>query len=442
MNVVELIAAKRKGVEHSQAEIDFLIEGVMQGWLPDYQLSAWLMAVCLQGMTIAETTFLTQALLNSGQILDLSSCGPIVADKHSTGGVGDKTSLVLVPLLAASGLPMALLSGRGLGHTGGTLDKLEAIPGFNCALTREQFVLQVNRIGAAISGQTSQLAPADGKLYALRDVTATVDSIPLIAASIISKKLAAGTNVIVLDVKCGSGALMETEEQAKQLANTIIEVGRRLGKSISAIVTDMQQPLGCAVGHSLEVIEAIETLRGDGPQDLLDVCLTLGEVALMSAGKTISNEQARQFMYSALNNGRALTKFIQMIEAQGGDPKVIDDYKLMPYAKLQVIVQAPSAGNQWVSSLNGRQIAHACAAMGAGRKTKTDAINLAVGIMLHAKIGTPVSGGQPLATIYADSQAQVDAALPLVQQAYEFSPQPVAVPEVVRLRLDRQCAAV
>jgi pyrimidine-nucleoside phosphorylase len=444
MNMVDLILAKRKGYEHSQAEIDFIINGVMQGWLPDYQLTAWLMAVCLRGMTVDETAFLTQAYVNSGQVLDLSACAPVVADKHSTGGVGDKTSLILVPLLAAAGLPMALLSGRALGHTGGTLDKLEAIPGFNCALTKDQFVRQVRSIGAAISGQTSELAPADGKIYALRDVTGTVESIALIVASIVSKKLAAGTNLIVLDVKCGAGAIMETQQQAEELAFSIMKVGKRLGKSISAVITDMDQPLGFAVGHTLEVIESIETLRGHAAPDLLEVCLALGSVALTGAGKASDEIQARKMMQAAIDDGSALSKFKELVAAQSGDCRVVDDYRLMPHSKLKVDFTAPFQGERWVAAINGRHVAQACAVMGAARKTKSDAINLAVGVVLHAKVGAPVTGGQSLATIHADSQETAEEALTWLKKAYSFSEQPATSPPVVRrvLAAERACAAV
>ena len=442
MNIVDLILAKRNGTEHSQSEINFIVDGVTHGTLPDYQLAAWMMAVYFSGMTVAETVFLTRALAHSGQILDLSSCGAVVGDKHSTGGVGDKTSLVLVPLLAAVGLPMALLSGRGLGHTGGTLDKLEAIPGYNRALTKEQFISQVGSIGAAISGQTAELAPADGKMYSLRDVTGTVESIPLIVASIVSKKLAAGTNLIVLDVKCGAGAVMETEAQARRLADAIVQVGEKLGKPISAAITDMEQPLGCAVGHTVEVIESIEALKGNGPPDLMEVCFTLGCLALVSAGVAKDDADARRQMTSAISDGRALEKFRQLVKAHGGDVRAVDDYSVMPTARLKVSVQAAFDGQRFVAKLNGRAVAQACALMGAGRRCKSDVINLAVGVVLHAKVGAAVQGGQTIATIYADTQSNADEARALLEQAYTFSERPVAAPQVVRAIMPATKAAV
>ncbi|HEY9790771.1 MAG TPA: thymidine phosphorylase [Candidatus Obscuribacterales bacterium] len=440
--MVDLIIAKRNGKEHSREEIKFIINSVMDGSTPDYQLAAWLMAVCWRGMTMDEVAWLTDAMAHSGQVLDLSSIGKVVGDKHSTGGVGDKTTLVFVPMLAAVGIPMAKLSGRGLGHTGGTIDKLEAIPGFNTGISIDSFIAQVKRIGAAIAGQTQELAPADGKMYALRDVTGTVESLPLIAASVVSKKVAAGSNLIILDVKCGAGAFMATQADAEALAKTMVEIGKRLGRPVSAVVTDMEQPLGFAVGHTIEVIEAIETLRGAGPEDLRELCLSLGSLAMVAAGKCKSESQAREQLVAALSNGQALKKFAQLIEAQGGNPAVIEDYSLMPQSKLLVDFMAPAGGTRWVKRLDGRKVAEACKLMGAGRAKKGDPINLAVGVVLKAKVGSKVEGDQSLATIYADSEEQAALAETALMQAFEFSDTEVAVPPVIRARAGVAPAAV
>ncbi len=435
MAMVDLILQKRAGKAHAKEEIDFIIKGLMDGSIEDYQLAAWLMAVCWQGMTLDETAWLTDAMARSGDLLDLSAIGPIVGDKHSTGGVGDKTTLVFVPMLSAAGIPMAKLSGRGLGHTGGTIDKLEAIPGFRCDLTIEQFIKQVKEIGQAIGGQTKELAPADGKIYALRDVTGTVESIPLIAASVMSKKIASGANLIVLDVKCGSGAIMETEERAAQLAATMVEVGKRLKRPVSAVVTDMEQPLGNAVGHTLEVMEAIETLSGRGPSDLKELCLSLGSLALVTAGLTEDDACARRTLTEVLANGQALSKFRDLVAAQGGDPSVIERPEIMPQSKFKIDVKAPGTGDKWIKNLNGRLIAEACKLMGAGREKKGDPINMAVGIVLKGKIGSRIEGGQPVATIHADSEKDAVVAASKFNQAILYSDTPQAVPKVIRARI-------
>lgn len=434
MRMVDLILAKRSGKAHSRAEIQWIIDGVMQDSIKDYQLAAWLMAVCWQGMTLAETTWLTDAMTRSGQVLDLSEIGPVVGDKHSTGGVGDKTTLVFAPLLAAAGIPMAKLSGRGLGHTGGTLDKLEAIPGFNVNLSIDQFIQQVKEVGAAIGGQTAELAPADGKIYALRDVTATVESVPLIVGSVLCKKIAAGANLIILDVKCGRGAFMETEAKATDLAFTLAEVGKRLNRPVSAVVTDMEQPLGYAVGHTLEVMEAIDTLKGKGPPDLVELCLELGALALVTCGKFASEQKARQHLSGLLSGGQALEKFGQIVKAQGGNPAVIEDPSIMPQAKHKRDVLVAGSGARWILDIDGRKIAEALKVMGAGRTHKSDPINLAVGVVLKGKVGSAVQGGEPVATIYADSEQDCTAALARVTEAITYSDNPVPVPPVVRAR--------
>jgi pyrimidine-nucleoside phosphorylase len=432
MPMVDLILAKRNNREHSKDEIEFIISGIMDGSIPDYQLSAWLMAVCWQGMTIAETAFLTDAMCHSGEVLDLSSIGAIVGDKHSTGGVGDKTTLVFVPLLAAAGIPMAKLSGRGLGHTGGTIDKLEAIPGFRTDMPISEFIAQVKEIGMAIVGQTQDLAPADGKIYALRDVTGTVESIPLIAASIVSKKIAAGSNLIILDVKCGRGAFMETLEQAQTLAKTMVEVGKRLKRPVTAVVTDMEQPLGNAVGHTLEVMEAIETLKGRGPDDFRELCLTLGAEALVTAGKAEHEKHAREILEELIHSGKALDNLRKLIVAQGGNPAVIEDPSLMPTAKYQFNFVVPGKGEKYISHLDGRFVAEACKAMGAGRSKKGEQIDLSVGVVLQGKIGARVSGGETIAIVHANSPEQFEAASAKLNEAFTFTDAPVAVPSVIR----------
>ncbi len=422
LRMVDLILKKRAGSAHTEDEISFIIGGTMNDSIPDYQLSAWLMAVCLKGMNIDETAYMTNALLHSGQVLDLSSIGPIVGDKHSTGGVGDKTTLVLIPLLSAAGLPMAKLSGRALGHTGGTIDKLEAIPGFRTELSTQEFVAQIKKIGLAICGQTADLAPADGRLYALRDVTGTVESVPLIASSILSKKFAAGTNLIILDVKCGSGAFMKSESEAKALAQTMEEVGKRLKRPVTALVTNMDQPLGNAIGNTLEIIESIETLQGKGPKDLLELCLTFGSLALVKADICKTDKEAHSKLLDVIKNGQALKSLSQMIEAQGGNCEVINDFSLMPTAKQQTdYYDSTISGEQWLKTLDAKTVAEACKIMGAGRTRKGESINLAVGIKLKAKVGDKVSSQKPLATIYYDTTEQFAAASQILEKAFQFS---------------------
>ncbi len=437
MRMVDVISAKRCGREHTREEIDFLVNMVTdKEHYRDYQLAAWLMAVCCKGMTMDETAALTDAMARSGEMLDLSSIGPVVGDKHSTGGVGDKTTLVFVPMLAAAGIPMAKLSGRGLGHTGGTLDKLEAIPGFNVHLTIDQFMAQVKAIGAAIGGQTQDLAPADGTMYALRDVTSTVDSIPLIAASVMCKKIAAGANLIILDVKCGAGAFMETEERAVQLAETLVEVGKRLKRPVSAVVTDMEQPLGNAVGHTLEVIEAMETLRGRGPDDLKELCYSLGALALITAGHAATEEAARTILLETIQSGRALSKFKELVEHQGGNVAAIDDYALMPTAPVISNLNAPDASSgMWIQHLDGKMVAEACKLMGAGRVKKGDPVDLAVGVILHGKIGSRMDPGQAVATIHAQTQEQADKAMSVLLKAITFSTDEVPVPRLIKAKV-------
>lgn len=436
MRMVDLINSKRHGGVHSKEEIRFIIDFVMnKDVYHDYQLAAWLMAVCWQGMNMDETAYLTDAMARSGEMLDLSAIGPIVGDKHSTGGVGDKTTLVFVPMLAAAGIPMAKLSGRGLGHTGGTLDKLEAIPGFNINLTIPEFIKQVKEIGVAIGGQTQDLAPADGVIYALRDVTATVESIPLIAASVMSKKIVSGANFIVLDVKCGSGAVMETEARACELAKTMVEVGKRLNRPVSAVVTDMEQPLGNAVGHTIEVIEAIETLKGQGPADLQELCYSLGALAMVAAHKANNEDEARQKLKEIISSGKALDKFRELIVHQGGEPGVIENYALMPQSKIQQEVKVNGTNPKWIAGLDGKGVAEACKLMGAGRSKKGDPINMAVGVTMHAKVGGKLNPGDSLATIHADSPELLEKAEAKLLEAVTFSDKIVQEPTVIKARI-------
>lgn len=430
--MVDLIAKKRLGKNHSRQEIEYIIQALISGSLPDYQLSAWLMAVCFQGMSFDETAALTQAMANSGQMLDLSALGNVVADKHSTGGVGDKTTLVFAPLMASLGIPLAKLSGRGLGHTGGTIDKLESIDGFNVDLSIEQFIAQVKKVGAAISAQTKDLAPADGKIYAMRDVTSTIESIPLIAASVMSKKIAAGANLILLDVKCGAGAFMSTEDRARELASVMVEIGKLLNRKVIALVTDMEQPLGNAVGHSLEVSEAIDCLSNSGPEDLRELCITLAGPALVQCGIASSLQEAKTKVETCLADGSALAKFREIVQAQGGNVAMVDNPKLMKQA-LYIESVSPALGKAaYVRHLNGRQIAEACKLLGAGREKKGDAIDLSVGVVVHKKVADQVEPNEAIATIYANSKNALALAKELVLGAYEYVDSPVEKPRFIK----------
>ncbi len=428
--ITDLIAAKRNGKAHSAAEIGRIVAGLMDGSIKDYQLTAWLMAAYLKGLDLDETTALTDLMTRSGNVLDLSQVGDVVCDKHSTGGVGDKTTLVLVPLLAAAGLPMAKLSGRGLEHTGGTLDKLEAIPGFNVNLSQADFIAQVQKIGAAIGSTTADFAPADGKLYKLRNETATVDHNGLGSASVMCKKLAAGANLIVLDVKTGRGAFMDTEERARAIAETMVEIGKRLGKPTVAVVSNMDQPLGFAVGHTLEVMEAIETLKGEGPADLRELCLYLGSLALTKADKFENREDAVSALEALLSNGAALEKFRQIIECQGGDVGVIEDPELMPQAVFIAKVKAKGESASFVKSVDAMQIALAAKAM-SQPKDNDGKIDLGVGVKVHVKIGDRVEPGQPLASVHASYPADLLSALSAVELAFDFDLNPVKVPALI-----------
>lgn len=426
---VDLIYKKRFGEEHTREEIQQIVEGVSTGKMPDYQISAWLMAVCIKGMTLNETAYLTEAMVKSGDIIDLSALGEYVVDKHSTGGVGDKTTLVLTPMMSSAGLPIAKLSGRGLGHTGGTIDKLEAIPGFNTSVPTDKFLNQVKNYGIAIGGQTAKLAPADKTLYALRDVTATVDSIPLIATSVVSKKIASGSNVIILDVKYGTGAFMKTVDEAIGLAETMVEVGKRLDKQITCVVTSMEQPLGRAVGHSLEVMESIDTLRHQGPEDLTELCLTLGAVGLMKSNVVKDLDEGKALLAKNLDNGKALKKFEDLVKAQGGDVSVIEDYSKFKKAKIKEEFKATNSG--YVLKCDALSVARACKVLGAGRDKKDDPINMAVGIIVNKKVSDAVSVGDVLAEIHADSEEQLKQSLEYLSKAYEITDKKVEKPPLI-----------
>ncbi|MUV06574.1 pyrimidine-nucleoside phosphorylase [Planococcaceae bacterium Storch 2/2-2] len=415
MRFVDTLEKKRNGEELMTEEIESFVQGYTEGTIPDYQASAFLMAIYFQGMTPREQGDLTQAMARSGDVLDLSLIDGVKVDKHSTGGVGDTTTLILVPLVAACGVPVAKMSGRGLGHTGGTLDKLEAIPGFHIERTEREFIEQVNTIGAAVIGQTGNLAPADKKLYALRDVTATVNSIPLIASSIMSKKIASGADAIVLDVKVGDGAFMKTKEEAEELARAMVAIGEAVGRHTSAVISNMDEPLGRAVGNALEVQEAIDTLRGEGPADLTELSIQLGGRMLVAGQRVDTVEEGRLRIREAMDSGRALDVFRQLIEAQGGDASVVDDFSLFAQADYEEDVLAKRDG--YVTHIVANEIGLASMKLGAGRATKDDQIDPAVGIVLHKKVGDAVRQGEPIATVYAQSE-HVAPSVAQIERAY------------------------
>lgn len=422
--VIDLIRKKRDGGALSAAEIAYIVEGYTAGTIPDYQVAAWLMAVVLRGMTREELAALTHAMLHSGEVLDLSFLPAKKVDKHSTGGVGDKTSLVLAPLVAAGGLYVPMISGRGLGHTGGTLDKLEAIPGFRVGLSVPEFHRVLKACGTAMIGQTDKIAPADRKLYALRDVTGTVESPNLICASIMSKKLAEGTDALVLDVKTGSGAFMKKEEDAVHLAELMVETGERMGKQMVALITNMDQPLGRMVGNAMEVEESIEVLHGGGPADLRELCLHLAAWMFYVGGTAKTVAEGKRKADEIIASGKAFDRFRQMVELQGGDVSVIDDPKRLPSADHRVNVASPGAG--YISAIECEHIGTACVVLGGGREKKEDSVDPAVGIVIHKKIGDKVSPSEPLCTIHCHSDAQAARATKLLEESYTVSSAPPA----------------
>ncbi|MDO3677094.1 pyrimidine-nucleoside phosphorylase [Paenibacillus ehimensis] len=419
MRTVDIIHSKRDGKELSSEEIAFLIEGYTRGEIPDYQMSAWAMAVYFNGMSARETADLTLAMARSGDQVDLSSIPGIKVDKHSTGGVGDTTTLIVGPLVAAAGIPVAKMSGRGLGHTGGTIDKLEAIPGFAVERTTEQFLAQVREIGLAVVGQTGNLTPADKKLYGLRDVTGTVESIPLIASSIMSKKIASGADAIVLDVKTGRGAFMKSLDDSIKLAQAMVDIGTEVGRETVAVITNMDEPLGPSIGNSLEVLEAIDTLSGRGPAELTELCLELAAHMVRLGGKADSEAEAKELVTRLLENGEALAKLKQFIAAQGGDARVTEDPSRLPQAARRVDVPAPEEG--YVAAIDAEALGITAMLLGAGRATKEDKIDLAVGIKLFKRVGDPVKKGEPLAELYINREDSAETAEMMRRTAAAFT---------------------
>lgn len=419
MRMYDIIEHKKHGKALTQEEIDFVVKGYTAGEIPDYQVSALLMAIYFQGMSLEETAILTMAMANSGDTIDLSGIEGIKVDKHSTGGVGDKTTIVLAPLVAAAGVKVAKMSGRGLGHTGGTVDKLESFDGFKVELSEEQFMENVNKHGIAVVGQSGDLAPADKKLYALRDVTATVDHIALIASSIMSKKIASGAEAIVLDVKCGSGAFMKNLEDAKALGKAMVDIGKHVGRNTVAVVSDMSQPLGFAVGNALEIIEAIETLKGNGPEDLTALTIALGSRMLVLAEVCDTIEAAETQIKEMFANGKAVEKLKEWIGLQGGNIAAIDDYSLLPGAAHTKPVYLNESG--YVKAIDAEEVGKSALLLGAGRETKESSIDLGVGLIIHKKIGDKVSKDEPVATIYYNDDRRLEEAVRTLVEAYEVT---------------------
>jgi pyrimidine-nucleoside phosphorylase len=429
MNVVEIIAKKRDGGALSREELDFFVQGFTRGDIPDYQVAAWLMAIYLRGMTSDETAHLTYAMAHSGRTLDVEKIMPLAVDKHSTGGVGDKTTLVVAPLVVAAGLAVAKISGRGLGFTGGTLDKLESFPGFTSDVSVPQFRDNLAQYRIVVAGQTPELVPADGKLYALRDVTATVGSVPLIASSIVSKKLAVGARGIVFDVKVGTGAFMKTEAEALELARTLVNLAKKLGKRATAVISDMNQPLGRAVGNAVEVEEAIDTLRGSGPADFTEHCLTVAAQMLLLVGEAEDDQTARERLQDLLASGHALSKLGDLVEAQGGDTGPLEDPALLPQAGTIQPMSSPRAG--YICGLDAMEVGLTAMELGAGRTKKGEAVDHAVGIVFHKKIGDRVQTGEALCTIHAQSREDLERAQERLLGAYAWQEDAVASPPLV-----------
>jgi pyrimidine-nucleoside phosphorylase len=428
MRMYDIIEKKRDGVSLSEEEINFFINGYTKGEIPDYQISALLMAIYFQNMTAEESASLTSAMVESGERIDLSAIQGIKVDKHSTGGVGDTTTLIVAPLVASVGVPVAKMSGRGLGHTGGTIDKLEAVPGFHTAISNQDFIELVNKNKVAVVGQSGNLTPADKKLYSLRDVTATVNSIPLLASSIMSKKIASGADAIVLDVKKGAGAFMKEEEEARKLAETMVSIGNRVGRKTMAVISDMSQPLGSAIGNALEVKEAIETLKDNGPEDLIELCLTLGSQMVVLADKAENLDEAKSRLQDSLQNGNAINKFKQFLESQGGDSTVADNPDLLPQAAYKIELPAKTTGI--ITAMEADDIGSAAMMLGAGRATKDAQIDLSVGIILHKKIGDDVKEGESLLTIHSNDESIEDVKDKLYE-SISISGQQVKVPELI-----------
>jgi pyrimidine-nucleoside phosphorylase len=429
MNPAEIIRRKRSGERLSREEMEFLVKGYVRGTIPDYQMSAFLMAVYFRGMDFEETTQLTEIMLKSGKMVDLSSIPGIKVDKHSTGGVGDKISLILAPLVAACGVPVPMISGRGLGHTGGTLDKLESIPGFRTDLSLDEYRKQISEIGVVMIGQTDDLVPADRRMYALRDVTATIDSIPLIAASIMSKKLAEGADALVFDVKTGRGAFMEKYDEAVELAKTLVTIGSKFGKHTLSLITDMSQPLGYAVGNWVEVVEAIECLHGRGPLDVLQLTCTLAGAMLMLGGKSITVEEGINESKKALASGKAYTKFLELVSRQGGDPKYIENPEQYPYPKHTADILSEADG--YVESVNALEIGLASIELGAGRKKIRDKIDPNAGIIFKKKVGDAVRRGERIATICADHKEGIPLAKSRIERALHYSASKPRTPSLI-----------
>ncbi len=429
MRAVDIIAHKRDGMTLSAEEIDFFVQGFCQGAIPDYQAAAWLMAVLLRGMDRQETIDLTMAIVRSGEQLNLRDIASFIVDKHSTGGVGDKTTLVVAPLVAAAGVHVGKISGRGLGFTGGTLDKLESIPGFRADLSPVEFRRQLGSIGIVVTGQSAKLAPADGKLYALRDVTATVQSPSLISSSIMSKKIAAGANGVVLDVKVGRGAFMKTEQEAIDLADLMVDIGRGVGRKVRAVISDMNQPLGCTVGNTLEVKEALDTLQARGPADFRQHCLVMASQMLMMTGRVRDEAEATERMEQLLDGGQAMAKFRAWISAQGGEVAFLDEPDRLPAANCIQEVAAPRSG--YLAALDALEVGLASMLLGGGRARKSDKVDHAVGVVLHKKIGSRVKEGHPLLTIHANDCAKVAGARQRLLAAYRWSDEPVEPPPLI-----------
>ena len=423
MRAVDVISKKRDGGELTTEEIEFFISGFTAGEIPDYQASAWAMAVLLNGMTPRESTDLTMAMVASGEQLDLTGVVPLAVDKHSTGGVGDKTTLVVEPIVAACGVPVGKMSGHGLGFSGGTLDKMESFPGFRTDLSIDEFKRQLGGVGLVLTGQTMDLAPADGKLYALRDVSGTVPSVPLIASSVMSKKIAAGAQAVVLDVKVGVGAFMKTLDQAEELAELMVDIGGRVDRRVVALIADMNQPLGNAVGNSLEVREAIDTLNGEGPPDFVEHCLEVAGHMLRLAGTSEDLKAAKELASEAISDGSALSKFRELVVAQGGDGKFVDEPERLPTANYSKAVLAPGSG--YVTTIDAAEIGRTAVGLGGGRAMKGDAIDYAVGLVIHRKVGDEIAEGDALFTVYASRAADLTEAETRALEAHVIGPKPM-----------------